>query len=187
MILRPARMSDVETLLEWRRERAAWLASQGEDQWQIPWPRRAVAGAVQAGQTWMVWEGEQAIATITLTAGVDLDTVWKSDKGPGLDPEPLWHPEDDPGDSLFVSKLMVPMEYAGDGLGPELLDWAGGRAYEAELSWLRLDVWTTNLRLQRWYRGLGFRHVRTVSSRVSGACFQRASMPYRGWRLKTER
>lgn len=186
MIVRPARMADVDTLLEWRRERAGWLAAQGEDQWQIPWPRYAVAGAIQAGQTWMVWEGERTIATITLTAGVDLDGIWKSDKGPGLDPEALWHPEDDPGDALYVSKLMVPMEHSGTGLGAELLDWAGGRAYEAELSWLRLDAWTTNRRLQEWYVRQGFQHVRTVHSRVSGACFQRTARPYRGWRLKIE-
>lgn len=186
MIVRPARMSDVDTLLEWRRERAAWLARRGEDQWQVPWPRWAVAGAVQAGQTWMVWDGEQPAASITLTAGVDLDTVWKSDKGPGLDPDALWLPSDDPGDALYVSKLMVPMAYAGAGLGVELLDWAGGRAYDAELHWLRLDAWTTNLRLHGFYRRHGFTHVRTVASRPSGACFQRPAAPYTRCRLKAE-
>lgn len=186
MIVRPARASDVDTLLEWRRERASWLAALGEDQWQVPWPRWAVAGAVQAGQTWMAWEGERPAATITLTAGVDLDTMWKSDKGPGLTPDALWWPQDEPGDALYVSKLMVPMAQSGTGLGAELLDWAGGRAYEAELSWLRLDAWTTNLRLQHWYTRQGFTHVRTVASRVSGACFQRPAMPYQGWRLKVD-
>lgn len=184
MIVCPARLSDVDTLLDWRRELAAWLADKGEDQWRVPWPRWAVAGAVQAGQTWMVWDGETRVASINLTAGVDLETVWKSDKGPGLDPEALWHPGDDPGNALYVSKLMVPRAYAGQGLGAELLDWAGGRAYDAELLWLRLDAWTTNQGLHAWYRALGFQHVRTVESRVSGACFQRPSAPYMG-RLKS--
>lgn len=187
MMVTPARLSDVDTLLEWRRERAQWLAGKGEDQWQVPWPRWAVAGAVLAGQTWMVFDGETPAATITLTAGVDLDSVWKSDKGPGMSPDLLWYPEDDPGNSLFVSKLMTPAAYAGTGLGAELLDWAGGRAYEAELCWLRLDAWTTNTALHDWYVRLGFTHVRTVRSRVSGACFQRPARPYTGWRLKADR
>lgn len=186
MIVRPARMADVDLLLDWRRERAEWLADRGEDQWQVPWPRWAVGAAVQAGQTWMVQDGEDPVATITLTAAAALDDIWKSDKGPGLNPDLLWHPEDEPGDALYVTKLMVPCSRAGDGIGAELLDWAGGLAHEAEVSWLRLDVWTTNLELQAWYVRQGFTHVRTVASRTSGACFQRASSPYRGWRLKTE-
>lgn len=185
MIVQPARLSDVETLMEWRRERAAWLANRGEDQWQIPWPRWAVSGSILAGQTWMVVDGDTPAASVTLTAGVDLDTGWTVDSGADRDPDALWYPSDDPGNALYISKLMVPIAYAGLGLGIELLAWAGGRAYEAELMWLRLNTWTTNIALQDWYRRLGFAHVRTVPSRSSGACFQRPSAPYTGWRLKT--
>jgi hypothetical protein len=66
-----------------------------------------------------------------------------------------------------------------------MLDWSAGRAFAAELTWLRLDAWTTNRRLHDYYRRRGFTHVRTVGSRVSGACFQRAAQPYEG-RWKTE-
>ena len=65
-----------------------------------------------------------------------------------------------------------------------MLDWAVGRACDAGLAWLRLDAWTTNPRLHAYHLDRGFRHVRTVESRVSGACFQRPSRPYRG-SLKT--
>jgi hypothetical protein len=44
---------------------------------------------------------------------------------------------------------------------------------------------TTNPGLHDYYRSLGFQHVRTVSSRISGACFQRPAQPYIG-PLKTE-
>lgn len=184
MIIRPARLADVDTLLDWRRERAAWLAERGSDQWQAPWPRWAVTGAVQAGQTWMAWDGETPAASITLTAAVELDTVWKSDDTELADA--LWHPGDDPGNALYASKLMVPAAYAGQGLGEELLDWAGGRTYDAELLWLRLDAWSTNEPLHDWYRRQGFVLVRVVGSRASGACFQRPAQPYTGCRLKVE-
>ncbi|MEU1860588.1 GCN5 family acetyltransferase [Micromonospora aurantiaca (nom. illeg.)] len=182
MIIRPARMDDVEVIMTWRRERVTWLAAKGEEQWSIPLPRSAVAATVSAGQTWMVWNGYEPVATITLTAYVDVDGLWKPDR----DPEALWYPEDDPADALYAAKMMIPLRHKGENLGGEMLHWASGRAYEAGLTWLRLDAWTTNLRLHKYYLRQGFRHVRTVASRVSGACFQRPSQPYTGCRLKSE-
>ena len=51
------------------------------------------------------------------------------------------------------------------GLGAELLDWAGTRAADEGDDWLRVDVWTTNERLQHYYlrQGLHLRpHRRTA-------------------------
>jgi GNAT superfamily N-acetyltransferase len=182
MIITPARLRDVDTIMAWRRERVTWLAARGADQWSIPLPRSAVAATVSSGQTWMVWDGDDPVATITLTAYADVDGLWK----PDVDPEALWHPEDDPADALYAAKMMVPRARAGDGLGAEMLRWAGGRAFDAGLQWLRLDAWTTNPELHDYYRRLGFRHVRTVSTRVSGACFQRPAQPYVDGLLKTQ-
>ncbi|MEV4414356.1 GNAT family N-acetyltransferase [Catellatospora sp. NPDC049609] len=103
------------------------------------------------------------------------------------DAHALWHPSDDPGNALYASKMMVPLEYAGLGLGAELLDWAAGRAYDAGVLWLRLDAWTTNADLHQYYRGLGFEGVRVVATRASGACFQRPAQPYQGARFKEDR
>jgi GNAT superfamily N-acetyltransferase len=176
-----ARPFDVDTIMAWRRQRVAWLAQHGHDQWSIPLPRSAVAATVLAGQTWMLRDGAHPIATITLTAYTDLDDLWKPDR----DPETLWHPGDDPADALYAAKMIVPKEHAGQELGAQMLDWTAGRAFDAGLTWLRLDAWTTNLQLHAYYRAHGFQHVRTVTTRVSGACFQRPSQPYEG-RLKTE-
>lgn len=176
MIITPARMVDVDIIMAWRRERVGWLAERGEDQWSIPLPRSAVAATVSAGQTWMVWDDSEPLATITLTAYVDVDSLWKPDR----DPDALWYPEDDPADALYAAKMMIPLRHAGSGLGGEMLDWAGGRAYDAGLTWLRLDAWTTNPRLHAYYIRQSFRHVRTVESRVSGACFERPAQPYAG-------
>ncbi len=182
MIITRARIADVDTIMSWRRERTAWLDRRGEDQWSIPLPRSAVAATVLAGQTWLVWDSQEPVATITLTAYTEVDELWR----PAHDsPEALWYPQDDPADALYAAKMMIPLARSGAGLGAEMLDWAGGRAYDAGLMWLRLDAWTSNARLHAYYRGQGFRHVRTVVSRVSGACFQRPAQPYAG-RLKTE-
>jgi GNAT superfamily N-acetyltransferase len=183
MIIARAGPADVDMIMRWRRERVAWLASRGEDQWSVPLPRSAVAATVLAGQTWMVWDGEEPIATITLTAYTDLDELWRPVHDSS---DALWYPQDDPADAIYAAKMIIPLERSGAGLGAEMLDWAGGRAYQAGVTWLRLDAWTTNPRLHEYYRRQGFRHVRTIESRVSGACFQRPAQPYAGELLKTE-
>ncbi|MGP3957155.1 GNAT family N-acetyltransferase [Nonomuraea sp. 3N208] len=92
------------------------------------------------------------------------------------DPE-FWAPGDDPGAALYIHKLAVARPWSGSGLGDALLDWASASAFAAGLPWLRLDCAKANPRLQSYYRGRGFHHVRTVdlSHRSSGALFQRPS------------
>lgn len=174
-------MADIDTIMEWRIARVTWIRARGHDQWSVPLPRSAVAATVSSGQTWMVWDGETPCATITLTAWIGVDDLWK----PSWDSsDALWLPSDDPADALYAAKMIIPEAYSGIGLGPEILDWAAGRAFDAGLAWLRFDAWTTNTTLHAYYRRLGFQHVRTVESRVSGACFQRPAQPYTGYRLK---
>jgi GNAT superfamily N-acetyltransferase len=74
----------------------------------------------------------------------------------------LWTDAEAAEPALYTHKLTVARAYAGRGLGAELLDWAGTRAADIGATWLRLDVWTTNLDLQRYYLEQGFTHVRTV-------------------------
>jgi Acetyltransferase (GNAT) family len=71
-------------------------------------------------------------------------------------------------------KVTVDRAYGGQGLGAELLDWAGTRAADEGAEWLRVDVWT-NERLQHYYLRQGFTYVRTVvlAHNPSGALFQR--------------
>ncbi len=184
MIIARARLCDVDLILDWRRDLTAWLRKRGElDQWREPLPRSAIANPVGAGQTWLVWDGQEPAATITLTA-VDAEEVSWHPKMSG--PDRLWWPQDDPTNALYVSRMMVPRRYAGAGLGAEMLDWAGGRAFDSGVLWLRLDAWTTNTRLHDYYLGRGFQYVRTVAVRVSGVCFQRPAQPYEGERLKVE-
>lgn len=87
----------------------------------------------------------------------------------------LWTPEEIAEPALYVHKLAVDRAYAGTGLGSALLDWAGEQAVQQGAKWLRLDAWSTNLRLQAYYLEHGFTHVRTASDPevVSGWAAQR--------------
>lgn len=181
MIVRLAVAADIPVVLAWRAERAAWLAERGESQWQTPWPEAAAVELVRTGQLWMVWDGDDPAASFALSTGAQVTDLWKLDSDYGQ----LWLPEDDPEDALYISKMVVPLARSGEDLGAEILRWAAGYAFDADLLWLRLDAWTSNAGLRAWYERQGFRLVRVVETRVSGACFQRPAQPYTGWRLKT--
>src|SRR5215212_2779166 len=74
----------------------------------------------------------------------------------------LWTEEEAAEPALYAHKVTVDRAHAGQGLGAELLDWAGTRAADEGADWLRVDVWTTNERLQHYYLKQGFTYVRTV-------------------------
>jgi GNAT superfamily N-acetyltransferase len=115
---------------------------------------------INAGETFIVWDDETPAATITVDR-------WAN-------PDP-WTPTEAAEAALYTHKLTVARAYAGRDLGAELLDWAGTKAADIGATWLRLDVWTTNHDLQRYYLEQGFIHVRTVTlaHNPSGALFRR--------------
>ncbi|MEV7345579.1 GNAT family N-acetyltransferase [Streptomyces sp. NPDC093544] len=166
MIIAPAEPHDVAKLLAFREEAAEWLRGLGSDQWSRPYPADKLLATIEAGTVFMLRDGHTTAATITLTSDAE---------------EGLWTDHELAGPSMFVNKLTVAREYAGQNLGGRLLDWAGDRAHRAGARWVRLDAWTANEALQRYYLGQGFTHVRTVREgsavnggpRVSGWLAQR--------------
>ncbi|MEU9973716.1 GNAT family N-acetyltransferase [Streptomyces sp. NPDC051014] len=170
MIIAPAEPHDVTKLLAFREDAAAWLRNLGSDQWSRPYPADKLLATIEAGTVFMLRDGHTTAATITLTPDSE-DGLWTDSE--------LSEP------SMFINKLTVDREYAGQNLGGRLLDWAGDRAQRAGAKWVRLDAWTTNGGLQRYYLRQGFKHVRTVREgtavnggpRVSGWLAQRAARP----------
>ena len=144
---------DLGALVAFRDEAAAWLAADGIDQWQEPWPTEdlMVEGMlrnIEAGETFIVWDDDHTpAATITVNR-------WAK-------PE-LWTEQERAEPALYAHKVTVDRAYGGQGLGAELLDWAGTKAADEGADWLRVDVWTTNERLQHYYLREGFTYVRTV-------------------------
>jgi predicted N-acetyltransferase YhbS len=74
---------------------------------------------------------------------------------------------------MYPHRLIVRRKYAG--LGTDVVEWACKRAGELGNNWVRIDVWTDNVGLHRYYEQRGFQHVRTLdlSDYPSGALFQR--------------
>jgi len=157
--------ANLDTLVAFRDQAAAWLASKGIDQWQEPWPTpdlmvEGMLASIEAGGTFIVWDDDTPAATITINRFAK--------------PE-LWTEEEAAQPALYAHKVTVDRAYGGQGLGAELLDWAGTKAADEGADWLRVDVSTANERLQHYYLRQGFTYVRTVvlPHNPSGALFQR--------------
>lgn len=166
----PARPADVSKLLAFREEAAAWLTQLGTDQWQRPYPADKLLATIEAGTVFMAMDGDATVGSITLTQDAEAG---------------LWTDAELKEPSRFINKLTVSRSHAGRNVGGRLIDWAGDHAFLSGAKWLRLDAWTTNEPLQRYYLRQGFKHVRTVRGggainggpRVSGWLGQRLTSP----------
>lgn len=168
LYVRRARREDIDTIYEWRHETAVWLAkTHGTDQWSVPYPRSIIENWVDRGETFMaaLEPDGQAIATIT-----------SSSEG---DPK-LWTPDELARPARYVSKANVVRAQANRDIGATLFAWARHLASEAGAEVMRIDVWSTNEKLQDLYRRRGFRYLRTVPGTNSGALFEMPSARHPG-------
>jgi len=165
--LRRAGLHDLAAVSGLMAEATRWLReNKHTDQWAEPWPsadgrRKRIRAAIRAGRTWLVLDGAEPAATIT--ASPNHHEIW---------------PEENRRDpAVYIRRLVVSRRYAGQGLGAQLLDWAGLRAsqqYGAQ--WVRVDVWTTNKALHEYYIRQGFEFCgfcETIEDYPSAALFQK--------------
>jgi ribosomal protein S18 acetylase RimI-like enzyme len=153
--IRPAGPDDMPDILGLIGSAAAWLKKyKATDQWDMPWPNRddrdaRVAQGIHDRLTWMV----------ETSSGTLAGTMTCREHGN----EMLWTPAELDEPAVYVSRLVVGRGFAGQGIGAALLDWAGQHgSHEWLARWMRVDVWTTNLALQGYYKGQGFEHLRTL-------------------------
>jgi hypothetical protein len=146
-----ATTEDFDTVLGLIDDAAAWLRTKGTDQWEAPWPNRDARDArvmrgLAGGKTWIVRDGNVAVATVTLT--------------PKLNPRVWSRPACtcDLGErAVYAHRLITARSHAGCGLGAQLIDSAGLDArYRYGAQWIRIDVWNTNAALHGYYLGTGF-------------------------------
>lgn len=161
--MRVAVPGELSIVLDLMTEAAGWLKTKGVDQWQGPFRVERIADGIAAGRVWFAEakqdEGHTIVGTITVDEFADLD---------------FWTEADDLDSALYVHRMAVRREDAGQGIGAFMLEWAAKLGRDHGKLRLRLDANRDNTSLQRYYQELGWQHVRTVhrSWRPSGALFE---------------
>jgi GNAT superfamily N-acetyltransferase len=160
---------DLQAVLGLIHEARVWLGTKDTDQWANPWPDKAsrdarVRRGLRVRKTWIVWHGDIPAATVTMATGPNTD-VWSKHGAYDLSER-----------AVYAHRLITARNYAGWGLGAELIDWAGLRGrrdYGAK--WIRIDVWTSNEALHDFYLKRGFERCGTCADPAypSGALFQK--------------
>ena len=169
--LRIAAPGDLNKVRWLVHQAAEWLTrSKGTDQWARPWPTRAAHdGRLLAGirhrRTWIVWDDDVPAATVTIATRPE-PAVWSRP-----DPEcDLCDP------AVYAHRLITARDYAGRGLGADLINWAGLRGQRLfGAKWIRIDVWTSNTALHDYYEDTGFKRCGSCADPgyPSGALFQK--------------
>lgn len=153
--IRPAGIEDREAILELIEEARKWLPTVGTSQWSKDWTdddglnrSERVERSLEDGTTWMVYVpfrgAEIPLATVTIDKDID-SKVWSDVRGRSHG-------------NAYLSRLVTARDFAGLDIGSAVIDWACRYAAE-ELGArrMRIDVWTDNDRLHKYYLKHGFR------------------------------
>jgi GNAT superfamily N-acetyltransferase len=172
--VRRARISEADAVMALWHEARRWLTAAGTDQWQ---PHRGETDAsltarVRTNVTDTITTGDCYIA---IHDGAIVGTITVDDRA---DPD-FWGPDDNPASALYVHRMIVRRDVAGQGIGDALLNWADKLVLARGRRLLRLDAWQSNEALHRYYERKGFSQVRILrfDHRGSGALFQRPVAP----------
>jgi GNAT superfamily N-acetyltransferase len=130
-------------------EAAVWLQAKDTDQWSAPWPNRRIRDGrvrrdLQSGRTWIVWDGLIPAATVTLSSQVPRE-IWQEAEADLSEP------------AVYLDHLVVARDYAGRGLGAQLVDGVGLSAHsEYGAKWIRINILATNAALHQYFKITGF-------------------------------
>ena len=137
MKIRRAQEDDLGDLLDLLNQAAEWLLSRGIEQWFTPFPTEYVLPALKRGETFLARCGGELAGTITLMHSY---SYW-----PGSPP-----------DALYIRRVAISRRFTG--LGRMLMAWSEQQAIDEGKAYLRLDCYSGNQALRKYYEGLGFEH-----------------------------
>lgn len=162
MNVRPAGPADVELVGALIDDATDWVGGLGFEQWPLPFPRDELSAAIAREEVYLAEVDGEAVATVTVLAD---DPVYWGERPP---------------DALYVHKLAVRRDRAGQGLGAALVEWAARRATALGRDFLRLDCLCGDPGIRRYYEGLGFEHRGDLDDEVRGlrlSLYERRLLP----------
>jgi GNAT superfamily N-acetyltransferase len=137
--------------IEILHEASVWTSSFGAPIWPFGgFTREEQERLAAAGEQIGGFEGAEMVACMRLQRS-----------------DPVFWPDDPPGEALYLHKLAVRRAASGRGWTARLVAWAVEECRRAGARALRLDT-LANDKLPRHYEALGFRFVDETAERVGG-------------------
>ena len=141
--IRPAKPDEAPIVADVLGEAARWLDETGRRLWREEHvSQRSIEPDVIAGHFVIAWQGERAVGVIKAT----------------LDDELFW-PDVPKGEGIYLHRLAVRREAAGQGVSNALLQWAVDKARSLGRPYVRLDCVAERPRLRAVYERFGFEYV----------------------------
>ena len=134
---------DVETIRDIYEEVGQWLLSRGLRQW-LPedFSQERTLESIEHGHFYLV-----QIQQGTAVEAIGMLSLHWSDTF-------IWG--NVPPDAGYVHSLAIRRAWAGQNIGSTLLAWAGDQVLREGREYLRLDCWSDNFALCRYYERVGF-------------------------------
>lgn len=143
--VREALPADLDAVLSILEDAARWLVRRGIEGWKPgSFSRRRISDRIEGGEMYLAEISGRAVGTFALQ--------WSDEETWGNVPD----------DAGYVHGLAVRWDFAGRGLGRELLRWAENEASLAGKTYLRLDCVAGNTRLNEYYVRANFDYKGSV-------------------------
>ncbi len=142
LLVRKASSAEKAVVLGIKQDAARWLEAKGIHQWAgilMAQGEDFVHKPVQEGESYLLFQGDHPIGTITIT--------WEDSVS--------WGEKGKDGKAGYLHGMAVLRKYAGKEIGKQLLDWAMG-VIRAKGKTVRLDCMAENPRINRYYRDMAF-------------------------------
>ena len=137
--VREARVADLDAVMFMLEAAARWMVRRGIEGWTPKsFSRRRIAGLIESGELYLAVLDGQPVGTFALQ--------WEDRETWG----------DVPEDAGYVHGLAVHRDFAGAGLGREMLGRAEQMVFRAKKEYLRLDCVADNAALNAYYLRVGF-------------------------------
>lgn len=140
--VRKATLDEVEALAEILTQAMNYKLSLGDKAWGTePYTVQELQDRISKGHTYTAWLDKEVVGTLIF--------LWED--------EMMWGEQ--PPVAAYVHQLAIKDGYHGQGIGEQLLEWAGQKALEKGRKLLRIDFPPHNEGLKRYYEKLGFKFV----------------------------
>lgn len=152
MTIHPAVSEDLPSVMGILNQAAARLQSRGIAQWPSPMSQgmwNKMAGQIAWGQVYLAKDPISLLPIGTLRFEWEDAEFWPQD----------------PAGGGYVHSLAVSDNAVGQGIGAKLLEWAQAHIATSGRPLIRLDCWSKNAPLCRYYEALGFRPCGIVEHR----------------------